>query len=131
MRFALSSALVGGALAGAFLLVVSCSKNETPPTPAAQAASVSVSSVGTGPTPTPPKGKGADVIPTGHGDLTITPIHHGTVAFAFGSVDVVVDPWSEVDLSQDPRVGFIFNRHEHQDHMDQKAIDAIKKASTV
>ncbi|HTZ39744.1 MAG TPA: MBL fold metallo-hydrolase [Syntrophales bacterium] len=73
-----------------------------------------------------------DVIPTSSGDLRITFIGHGTLMFGFGGKVVHVDPWSQLaDYGKLPKADLILVTHEHRDHLDLKAIAAIRKEGTV
>jgi L-ascorbate metabolism protein UlaG (beta-lactamase superfamily) len=72
-----------------------------------------------------------DVIPTAAGDLEITFIGHGTLMFAFGGKVVHVDPVSrEGDYSQLPKADLILITHDHGDHLDPEAIEAIRTGGT-
>jgi L-ascorbate metabolism protein UlaG (beta-lactamase superfamily) len=73
-----------------------------------------------------------DVIPTSTGDLKITFIGHGTLMFTYGGKVVHVDPWSQLaDYSKLPKADLVLITHEHRDHLDLKALDAIRKQGTV
>jgi L-ascorbate metabolism protein UlaG (beta-lactamase superfamily) len=73
-----------------------------------------------------------DVIPTSTGDLKITFIGHGTLMFTYGGKVVHVDPWSRLaDYSKLPKADLVLITHEHRDHLDLKALDAIRKEGTV
>jgi L-ascorbate metabolism protein UlaG (beta-lactamase superfamily) len=73
-----------------------------------------------------------DVIATSTGDLKITFIGHGTLMFAFGGKVVHVDPWSQLaDYGKLPKADLVLITHEHRDHLDLKALDAIRKQGTV
>jgi L-ascorbate metabolism protein UlaG (beta-lactamase superfamily) len=73
-----------------------------------------------------------DVIPTSTGDLKITFIGHGTLMFTYGGKVVHVDPWSQLaDYSKLPKADLVLITHEHRDHLDLKALDAIRKEGTV
>jgi len=73
-----------------------------------------------------------DVIPTSTGDLKITFIGHGTLMFSFGGKVVHVDPWSQLaDYGKLPKADLVLITHEHRDHLDLKALDAIRKDGTV
>ncbi len=73
-----------------------------------------------------------DTIPTSAGTLEITFIGHGTVMFKFQNKIIHVDPVSrEADYSQLPKADLILVTHEHGDHLDLKAIEAIKTDSTI
>jgi len=73
-----------------------------------------------------------DVIPTSTGDLKITFIGHGTLMCTYGGKVVHVDPWSQLaDYSKLPKADLVLITHEHRDHLDLKALDAIRKEGTV
>jgi len=73
-----------------------------------------------------------DIIPTSAGNLGITFIGHGTLMFRHGGKVVHVDPWSELaDYGKLPKADLVLITHEHRDHLDLKAIDAIRKEGTV
>jgi L-ascorbate metabolism protein UlaG (beta-lactamase superfamily) len=72
-----------------------------------------------------------DTIKTSAGDLKITFLGHGTLIFNFGGKIIHVDPYSKVaDYSQLPKADLIFITHEHQDHLDLKALEPIRKKET-
>ena len=72
-----------------------------------------------------------DIIKTSAGDLKITFIGHGTLMFTFVDKVIHVDPVSrEADYSKMPSADLIMLTHEHGDHLDPKAIKAIRKAET-
>ncbi len=86
----------------------------------------------TAPKPEPTKKPQVDTIKTEGGDLAITLIGHGTLAFAYQGKVVHVDPWSRLaDYSQMPKADLILITHEHSDHLDPKAIETLRKDSTV
>jgi len=73
-----------------------------------------------------------DVIPTAAGDLTITFIGHGTLMFRFDDKVIHVDPVGrEADYTSMPKADLVLVTHEHGDHLDPSAINAIRKAGTV
>ena len=73
-----------------------------------------------------------DIIKTSAGDLKITLIGHGTLMFSFGGKVIHVDPYSDVaDFSTLPKAHFILLTHEHMDHLDLKALNAIRTEKTV
>jgi L-ascorbate metabolism protein UlaG (beta-lactamase superfamily) len=73
-----------------------------------------------------------DVVKTSAGDLKITFLGHGSLMFSFGGKIIHVDPYSSVaDYPQLPKADLIVICHEHQDHLDPKALDAIRTEKTV
>jgi L-ascorbate metabolism protein UlaG (beta-lactamase superfamily) len=72
-----------------------------------------------------------DVIKTDIGELKITFIGHGTLMLECGGKAIHIDPRSELaDYSRMPRADAILITHSHSDHLDVKAIDAIRKEGT-
>ena len=72
-----------------------------------------------------------DIIKTSAGDLKITFIGHGTLMFTFGGKVIHVDPCTrEADYSKLPKADLILVTHEHGDHLDPKAIDAVRSETT-
>jgi L-ascorbate metabolism protein UlaG (beta-lactamase superfamily) len=73
-----------------------------------------------------------DVLKTSGGDLKITCVGHGTLMFTFGGKIIHVDPVSSyADYSQLPKADLLLITHEHGDHLDAKAIQAISTGKTV
>ena len=73
-----------------------------------------------------------DVFATSGGELKITCLGHGTLMFAFGGKIIHVDPVSSyTDAARLPRADVILITHEHGDHLDLKAIQAISADKTV
>jgi len=73
-----------------------------------------------------------DVIKTSAGELKITFLGHGTLMFSFGGKIIHVDPYSSVaDYTRLPKADLILICHEHQDHLDPKALGAIRTEKTV
>ena len=72
-----------------------------------------------------------DLIKTSGGDLKITFIGHGTLFFEFGGLVIHVDPWTKLaDYSKLPKADVVLITHEHQDHLDTSAVDAVRKDKT-
>jgi len=67
-----------------------------------------------------------DTFDTTHGDLEITFIGHGTLMFSLYGRTLHVDPWSKLaDYSKLPKADVILITHDHFDHLDPKAIEAV------
>lgn len=73
-----------------------------------------------------------DTIKTSGGDLKIAFIGHGSLMFTFAGKVIHVDPTTMVypDYDSLPKANLILVTHEHGDHLDIKAIDAIRTADT-
>lgn len=72
-----------------------------------------------------------DTFPTASGPLEITFIGHGTLMFTWKGRVIHVDPVGQyADYSQLPKADLILITHEHGDHLDARAIQAIEKAGT-
>jgi L-ascorbate metabolism protein UlaG (beta-lactamase superfamily) len=72
-----------------------------------------------------------DIIKTSAGDLKITFIGHGTLMFTFDDKIIHIDPVSrETDYNKMTKADLILITHEHGDHLDSKAIKAIRKENT-
>ena len=74
---------------------------------------------------------GVAVEKTSQGDLTIQPINHSAIRFAFKGKQYYVDPAGKADWEQMPKADVILITHEHGDHLDPKVIDRIKKEGTL
>ncbi len=74
----------------------------------------------------------SDVFQTDAGELKITFIGHGTLMFTFADKVIHVDPVSrEADYAKLPKADIVLVTHGHRDHLDPKAIAAIRRKSTV
>jgi L-ascorbate metabolism protein UlaG (beta-lactamase superfamily) len=72
-----------------------------------------------------------DTIPTAAGPLTIGLVGHGTLMFRFAGKVIHVDPVGrEADYDKLPKADLILVTHEHGDHLDPKAIAAIRTSDT-
>jgi len=72
-----------------------------------------------------------DVINTTEGPAEITFIGHGSLMIVFQGKVVHVDPFSmQTDYSVLPKADIILITHEHGDHLDLKAVQAIRKDNT-
>ena len=73
----------------------------------------------------------ADKYETNKGELKVTLVGHGSVMFQFDGKTIQVDPYSNVtDYSKLPKADLIILTHEHSDHLDTMAIEAVKKGDT-
>lgn len=73
----------------------------------------------------------ADVYETNNGPLKVTLVGHGSLMFEYAEKIIHVDPYSKVaDYSRLPKADLIILTHEHGDHLDTAAINAVKKDET-
>lgn len=73
----------------------------------------------------------SDTLKTSGGDLKMTFIGHGTLMFEFGGKVIHIDPASmAADFTTLPKADLILITHEHGDHWDAKALQAISKPDT-
>jgi len=72
-----------------------------------------------------------DTFPTAAGELAITFIGHGTLMLQWGGKTIHVDPVGEyADFTQFPKADLILVTHEHRDHLDPKALAAVRTDKT-
>jgi len=72
-----------------------------------------------------------DVIQTMGGELVITFIGHGTLMFEYQNNVIHIDPWTHLaDYTKLPKADVILLTHDHGDHFDPKAIEAVSKENT-
>ncbi len=72
-----------------------------------------------------------DTIATKTGELKITFIGHATLMFDYGGKVVHVDPWTRLaDYTKLPKADLVLITHEHQDHLDPKAVSAVRGENT-
>ena len=72
-----------------------------------------------------------DTFQTSKGELTITFVGHGTLVFEHAGTIVHVDPTSrEADYRAMPKARVILITHHHGDHLDPKAVGAIRTPDT-
>lgn len=63
--------------------------------------------------------------------VSLVLIGHASYAFVHDTVIIYTDPYSEVgNFDKFPKADFILLTHEHPDHFDKKAIQAVKKETT-
>ena len=75
--------------------------------------------------------KNVAVEKTSQGDLTLQPINHSAIRFAFKDKQYYVDPSGEAAWDKMPKADVILITHEHADHLSPKTIDQIKKDGTL
>ena len=64
--------------------------------------------------------------------LTITFVRHGSLAMSYDGKQIQVDPVSDyADYNAFPKADLILVTHAHGDHLDLKAIEALRKEGTV
>ncbi|MEM5786216.1 MAG: MBL fold metallo-hydrolase [Syntrophobacteraceae bacterium] len=72
-----------------------------------------------------------DEIDTSAGPLKVTFIGHASLMLVFGAKVIHVDPESrQADYSELPKADIILVTHEHRDHCDLEAIEAVSTGST-
>ena len=94
------------------------------PSTAASAAPSPVSAVEAAP-------RANDKVHTAKGDLTVTPLKHASLVFAFAGHTIYVDPAMDAPIDALPKADYVFITHAHPDHMDPGMLDKVKKPSTV
>jgi L-ascorbate metabolism protein UlaG (beta-lactamase superfamily) len=73
-----------------------------------------------------------DLLPTSAGDLAITFLGHASLLMTFNGKNIFIDPFGQVaDYSSFPKADIIIATHEHFDHLDPKALAAIRTPATV
>jgi L-ascorbate metabolism protein UlaG (beta-lactamase superfamily) len=73
-----------------------------------------------------------DTIKTASGDLQISFLGHSSLMFRYGDAVIDVDPVSQyADYAALPKADLVLVTHEHGDHLDVKAIDALRKDTTI
>jgi L-ascorbate metabolism protein UlaG (beta-lactamase superfamily) len=73
-----------------------------------------------------------DFLKTSQGDLEITFIGHGSLMFTFNGKVIHVDPFSKLaEYSKFPKADMLLITHEHRDHLDLKAMEAVRTDKTV
>lgn len=73
----------------------------------------------------------SDVLPTSAGDLRIGFIGHGSLMLTFNGKVVHVDPYGkQTDYSKLPKADVILITHEHSDHLDPAAVQALRSTNT-
>ncbi|UZD24659.1 MBL fold metallo-hydrolase [Algoriphagus halophytocola] len=69
---------------------------------------------------------GQDKIPTNDGDITITPITHGTLVLEHVNEVIYVDPYGGAELfSKQKKPTLVFITDIHGDHLNQQTLDGL------
>ncbi len=72
-----------------------------------------------------------DIFQTEKGELKIQFVKHGSIFFEFNGKVIHVDPVSRMgDYESYPKADLILITHHHGDHLDQNAIEILKKENT-
>jgi L-ascorbate metabolism protein UlaG (beta-lactamase superfamily) len=73
-----------------------------------------------------------DNIPTSVGNLAITFLGHASLLLYFDQKYIFIDPFGEVaDYLKFPKANLVLVTHEHFDHLDPKALAAIRTSETL
>jgi L-ascorbate metabolism protein UlaG (beta-lactamase superfamily) len=68
---------------------------------------------------------------TSGGTLEVTPLGHASLVIKYGNQVIHVDPYSQVgDYSKQPKATQVWITHDHPDHLDLKALDAVVTSGT-
>lgn len=68
---------------------------------------------------------------TSDGQLMVTPVGHGSLRLEYGGKVIHVDPYSEVaDYSAQPDADWVWITHDHPDHYDPAALEAVQTENT-
>jgi L-ascorbate metabolism protein UlaG (beta-lactamase superfamily) len=73
----------------------------------------------------------SDVFKSAGGDLHITFIGHASLLFQFDGMNIYVDPdGRRADFGKLPKADLVLVTHEHGDHFDPQAIEALRRTDT-
>lgn len=68
---------------------------------------------------------------TSDGPLQITPLGHASLLIEYDGMTIHVDPWSNVaDYSTQPSADWVWITHDHPDHYDEAALEAVTTEKT-
>lgn len=72
-----------------------------------------------------------DQLPAQKGDITITPIFHGTVVFQWNGKTVYVDPYGGAErFANLPRPDLVLITHMHGDHLNKETLKGLNLSKT-
>lgn len=72
-----------------------------------------------------------DIITTAKGNLEVTFIGHGSLMFSYKGIVIQVDPYAKLaDYSTFPKANLILITHDHGDHLDTGALEAVRADRT-
>lgn len=78
-----------------------------------------------------PAALASDSFATSAGNLDITFVGHGTLILSFAGKTIHIDPYSSLaDYTNLPKADLILVTHGHSDHLDAKAIAAVRTPDT-
>ena len=73
-----------------------------------------------------------DVLKTSAGDVELMFIGHASLMLTFRGQIIHFDPYGKVaEYSRLPKADLVFITHDHNDHFDLKALEAIRKDTTI
>lgn len=68
---------------------------------------------------------------TSDGPLVVTPVGHGSLRLEYSGEVIHVDPYSDVaDYSAQPKADWVWITHDHPDHYDPAALEAVQTKNT-
>jgi L-ascorbate metabolism protein UlaG (beta-lactamase superfamily) len=118
-------------IATASTAVIACEKTDrSTPVPTPSAASPAHVDVPPASSAAAPAKTSPDKLPTSGGELTITPVQHGTVFFEWQGKAVYLDPAPGAKYESLPKADVILITDIHADHMSPPTVAALRKDDT-